>query len=245
MRSMNNHSTVAPGTSTVKRLVVLVSGSGTNLQAIIDCIEAGSLPNCEISAVISNRPNAFALTRAQQHGIQATCLDHTAFSSRAAYDQALADLVAKSSPDFIILAGFMRILTPSFIEPFIGKIVNIHPSLLPKHKGLHTHRSALEQGDHQHGCSVHFVTVDLDSGPILAQASFVISEALHAAPHDAESPEQLLKQQVQQLEYQLYPATIRWLVQDRFRWDLDNNRLYFDEKPLPLSGKQLEKVAIA
>jgi len=237
---MSSITSCSTPTSRVKRLVVLVSGNGSNLQAIIDGIETGAIPHCEISAVISNRPTAGGLIRAQQHGITTECLDHTLFTSRTEYDQALAVQVAAYHPDFIILAGFMRILTDHFIEPFIGKIVNIHPSLLPKHKGLNTHQSALAQQDNEHGCSVHFVTLDLDSGPILAQASFPITEALLAAAHEAgQSSVDCLKQQVQQLEHHLYPACINWLVQGRFRWHLDNNRLYFDEQPLPPTGKQL------
>ncbi len=209
-----------------KRLVVLISGSGTNLQAIIDGIADGTIPNTTISAVISNRPHVGGLARAAAAGIKTETLDHTQYHCREAYDRALVKMVQQHQPDYIILAGFMRILTQHFIETFLGKTVNIHPSLLPNHKGLHTHRAVYQQRDQKHGCSVHFVTLDLDSGPIIGQASFDVQDTLfHLSENDAIES---LRREVQRLEHQLYPTCVQWLVGDRLYWDPEKNRLLFD-----------------
>ncbi len=233
----------APTKKPLKRLVILISGSGTNLQAIIDALEAGKLGEAEIAAVISNRPGVGGLERAARHHIPTLVIDHTTVEGREAYDQTLAAAVADLKPDWVILAGFMRILTRHFIEPFLGKIINIHPSLLPKHKGLHTHLKAIQEGDRHHGCSVHFVTLDLDSGPVIGQSSLPIAEALTHDAQTATSEQQKHEQQAQQLqlavqklEHKLYPECILWLVQERLRWDQDNNQVYLDGAQLPISG---------
>ena len=156
-------------TTAKPRLCVLISGNGSNLQAMIDSIEAGQL-QAEIVAVISNRPGVFGLERAVKAGIPAHCLDHKDFSDRNEFDAKLQSLIDSFSPDGVVLAGFMRILTPEFVEHFSGKLLNIHPSLLPKYKGLHTHQRAIDNGDKEHGVSVHFVTPELDGGPVIIQS---------------------------------------------------------------------------
>ena len=154
-------------------LVVLIAGSGSNLQAIIDAIEQGEL-NARIRAVISNRPDALGLQRAQQHGIEAIALDHTQFDCRANFDARLQQEIDALRPDLIVLAGYMRILTEGFIEHFAPNMLNIHPSLLPKYQGLNTHQRALDNGDDLHGISIHVVTPELDSGPVILQGHFAI-----------------------------------------------------------------------
>ncbi len=153
------------------RVVVLVSGRGSNLQALLDARQ--SLP-IEMVEVISNRPGVLALERAERAGVPATVLDHTAFAGREAFDQALGDHLQALQPDLVVLAGFMRILTPAFVRRFLGRMINLHPSLLPKYPGLHTHRRALEAGDREAGASIHFVTEELDGGPVIMQARVAI-----------------------------------------------------------------------
>jgi phosphoribosylglycinamide formyltransferase-1 len=151
------------------RLAVLISGSGTNLQAIMDAREHGSL-DVEIAVVFSNRANAAGLERASQAGIPTATLDHRDYPSREEFDQAMIDLLTPYAPDTVVLAGFMRILSSVFVRHYAGRLINIHPSLLPKYRGLNTHARALEAGDSEHGCSIHFVTEELDGGPLIAQA---------------------------------------------------------------------------
>jgi phosphoribosylglycinamide formyltransferase-1 len=151
------------------RLVVLISGGGSNLQAFIDAAVDPAYP-CEVVAVISNRAGVFGLERAARAGIPAEVLDHTAFASRDAFDTALAGRIDAHAPDIVILAGFMRILTPSFVARYDGRLLNIHPSLLPKYPGLHTHQRAIDAGDAEAGATVHLVTEELDGGPVILQA---------------------------------------------------------------------------
>jgi phosphoribosylglycinamide formyltransferase-1 len=151
------------------RLVVLISGGGSNLQAFIDAAADPAYP-CEVVAVISNRAGVFGLERAARAGIPAEVLDHTAFASRDAFDAALADRIDAYAPDLVILAGFMRILTPGFVRRYAGRLLNIHPSLLPKYPGLHTHQRAIDAGDAEAGATVHLVTEELDGGPVILQA---------------------------------------------------------------------------
>ncbi len=153
------------------RVVVLVSGRGSNLQALLDARER--LP-IELLEVISNRPGVQALHRAEQAGVPATVLDHTGYSSREAFDQALGDHLEALQPDLIVLAGFMRILTPAFVRRFRGRMINLHPSLLPKYPGLHTHQRALDAGDREAGASIHLVTEELDGGPVIMQARVAV-----------------------------------------------------------------------
>lgn len=201
-------------------LVVLISGSGSNLQAIIDAIENGQL-NAKISAVISNRPDAYGLFRARQHDIPAISLDHKQFASRDLFDQRLQHEIESFQPDLIILAGYMRILTTQFINAFSPKILNIHPSLLPKYQGLNTHQRALDNNDSQHGVSIHIVTPELDSGPVIVQGKFTI---------ETEDTSTSLQQKAHRLEHQMYPLVIKWLSEQRLQ--LNQGLPVFDEKPV-------------
>ncbi|MHB1229979.1 MAG: phosphoribosylglycinamide formyltransferase [Halothiobacillus sp.] len=184
------------------RVCVLVSGNGSNLQAMIDACARGSVA-ADIVQVISNRPDAFGLVRAQNTGIPTAILDHKNFPDRAGFDAALADLIGQSQPHWVILAGFMRILTPEFVQRFLGKLINIHPSLLPKYPGLNTHARALEAGDVQHGATVHFVTPTVDAGPVIIQGVLTIQ------PHESLGS---LKARVHRLEHQIYPVALAALV---------------------------------
>ncbi len=213
-------------THTPCRVVVLISGSGSNLQAIIDAVAAQSLP-AEIVCVMSNRPAAGGLQRAQKAGIPTDVLDHTDYAERRDYDAALIERIDPLKPDLIVLAGFMRILTDEFVRHYWGRLVNIHPSLLPAYRGLNTHARALADRQSHHGCSVHYVIPALDAGPVIAQAQVAI------APN--ETAEQL-QQRVQHREHQLYPEVIRWIAQGRVA--LIDKQVMLDGKPL-LSPVQL------
>jgi len=183
----------------LSQIVVLISGSGSNLQAIIDKIELGVL-NAEITAVISNVAGVKGLERAQKHQIPNHVIAHGDFDSREAFDSKLQSVIDEINPDLIVLAGFMRILSPAFAKHFRGKMLNIHPSLLPKYPGLHTHQRALDAGDAEHGTTIHFVTEELDGGPVVHQRKFPIEETDTA---------ETLFAKVQQLEHQMYPEVIK------------------------------------
>jgi phosphoribosylglycinamide formyltransferase-1 len=200
-------------------LVVLISGSGSNLQAIIDGA-AADLP-VEIRAVISNREDAYGLERARQAGIQTRILDHNEFDDRESYDQSLGDMIEEYRPGLVILAGFMRILTPELVKRFHGRMFNIHPSLLPKYRGLHTHQRALEAGEKIHGASVHFVTEELDGGPLIIQAQVPI-----LVDDDPDS----LAARVLKQEHIIYPQAIRMFAEGSLR--LDGDVVYHAGKPL-------------
>ena len=186
-------------------VVVLLSGTGGNLQAMIDSFQDSSSP-VRIRAVISNRADAYGLERARNAGIETRVLDHTTYEGRDAFDTALIELIDSFAPKLVVLAGFMRILTPGFVRHYHGRLLNIHPSLLPAYKGLHTHQRVLEAGDTVHGCSVHFVTEELDGGPLVVQA--VISVELHDTPAT-------LAQRVHTQEHLIYPLAIRWFAEGR------------------------------
>ncbi|MEL6722013.1 MAG: phosphoribosylglycinamide formyltransferase [Pseudomonadota bacterium] len=187
------------------RLVVLISGSGTNLQAILDACQAGWL-QAQVVAVISNRSGAYGLQRAADAGIPHQVIDHTGFADRAAFDQVLAQHICAYAPDLILLAGFMRVLTPDFVTQFAGRLLNIHPSLLPAFPGLRTHQRALEAGVTRHGASVHFVTPALDGGPVIAQAEVPVLPTDDVAQ---------LAARVLTAEHQLYPVVVQWFVAGR------------------------------
>ncbi|ALM90695.1 phosphoribosylglycinamide formyltransferase [Alteromonas stellipolaris] len=206
------------------KLCVLISGNGSNLQAIIDNISAEKL-DAEICGVISNRPNAYGLTRAQEAGIKAISLDHMQHDSRESYDKALQAEIESLNPDYIVLAGFMRILTPEFVNTFSGKLVNIHPSLLPKYKGLNTHQQAIDNGDEEHGVSVHFVTPELDGGPVIIQSRVPVFEDDTAVD---------LADRVQEQERRIYPLVLSWFSAGRLK--MVNNKAILDEQELPESG---------
>jgi phosphoribosylglycinamide formyltransferase-1 len=186
-------------------VVVLLSGTGGNLQAMIDSFQNEAGP-ARIRAVISNRAEAFGLERAQNAGIETRVLDHKAYEGREAFDAALIEQIDAFKPKLVVLAGFMRILTANFVRHYHGRLLNIHPSLLPLYKGLHTHQRVLEAGDLTHGCSVHFVTEELDGGPLVVQA--VVS----VEPDDSPAT---LAQRVHAQEHQIYPLAIRWFAEGR------------------------------
>jgi phosphoribosylglycinamide formyltransferase-1 len=186
-------------------VVVLLSGTGGNLQAMIDSLQDGTSP-ARICAVISNRAEAFGLERAQKAGIQTRVLDHTAYEGREAFDAALIEQIDAFRPRLVVLAGFMRILTANFVRHYQGRLLNIHPSLLPLYKGLHTHQRVLEAGDAEHGCSVHFVTEELDGGPLVVQA---------VVPVEPDDSPATLAQRVHAQEHQIYPLAIRWFAEGR------------------------------
>ena len=200
-------------------LVVLISGSGSNLQAIIDGASK-DLP-VEIRAVVSNQADAYGLERARQAGIQTAVLSHKAFPDRESYDRALGELIDGYQPGLVVLAGFMRILTPALVSRFHGRMLNIHPSLLPKYRGLHTHRRALEAGEREHGASVHFVTEELDGGPLILQAVVPVME---------DDDEATLAARVLTREHVIYPTVIRWFAEGRLR--LENHQVILDGSPL-------------
>lgn len=206
------------------RIVVLISGSGTNLQAIIDACENNDFPG-EVVAVFSNKPDVFGLTRAENSAIPANTLSHKDFVTREDYDKALMTSIDAYSPDLIVLAGFMRILTPAFVQHFQGKLLNIHPSLLPKYQGLHTHQRAIDAGDKEHGVSVHFVTEELDGGPVVLQAKVPVfsgdtSEDLAARVHEQ--------------EHRIYPLVVKWFCQKRL--SMKDEKAILDNKILTVSG---------
>jgi phosphoribosylglycinamide formyltransferase-1 len=216
-------------------LVVLISGSGSNLQALIDA--AGHDLPVEIRAVISNEADAFGLDRARRAGIEARVLSHREFASREAYDEALAELVDGFEPRLVVLAGFMRILTHAFVAHYRGRILNIHPSLLPKFPGLHTHRRALERRETIHGASVHFVTDELDGGPVVLQARVPVEAG--------DDPERLAARVLKQ-EHRIYPMVVRWFAEGRLRLDEDG-RPRLDGRPFahPLLLEELPPSQVA
>lgn len=197
----------------MKRIVILISGRGSNMEAIL----AAKLP-IEIAAVISNEPAAKGLATAQAHGVATAVVAHKAFASREAFDAALDAEISRYKPDFIVLAGFMRVLTAGLVTRYLGRMINIHPSLLPLFTGLHTHQRALDAGVRVHGCTVHFVTPGLDSGPIIAQA---------AVPVLADDTEDTLAARVLTQEHRIYPQALRWLADGRVRM-ADGKTLWSD-----------------
>ena len=197
----------------MKRIVILISGRGSNMEAIL----SARLP-VHIAAVISNEPTAKGLATAQSHNIPTAVVPHRAFTNRETFDAALAMEINRYQADLIVLAGFMRVLTEEFVVRYLGRMINIHPSLLPSFTGLHTHQRALEAGVRLHGCTVHFVTPGLDSGPIIAQA---------AVPVLADDTEDTLATRVLAEEHRIYPQAIRWLCEGRVKL-ADDTVVYAD-----------------
>lgn len=187
------------------RAVVLISGGGSNLQAFIDQIENDDLP-LEISLVLSNVADAYGLQRADQAGIASACIDHRAFESRLEFDRALMAAIDEHAPGLVILAGFMRILTREFVEHYSERLINIHPSLLPKYPGTNTHQRVLDAGDRWHGASIHFVVPEVDAGPIILQGRIAVNA--NDTPED-------LQQRIHKIEHKLYPLAARWFAQQR------------------------------
>lgn len=202
------------------RIVVLISGRGSNFRAIAEATH----PNVEIAAVISNRPDAAGLVYAKEKGITAEVVDHKQYKSRESFDQVLQQRIDTYHADLVVLAGFMRILSAPFIVHYQGRLLNIHPSLLPKYKGLHTHRRALEAGDKEHGVSVHFVTEDLDAGPVIAQARIQIH---------ADDTEDSLAQRLLVEEHRLYPKVVQWIAEQRVK--IEAGKVLLDNQPVDLS----------
>lgn len=210
-----------------KRIVVMISGSGSNLQAIIDAIAGGHI-NGRIAAVLSNKADVFGLERAEKAGIPQIVIDHKGFEDRESFDAAMIEAMDAYQPDLIVMAGFMRILSAQFIQHYQGRMLNIHPSLLPKYKGLNTHQRAIEAGDKQHGCTVHFVTEELDGGPLAIQAPIDI-----LADDTADS----LQQRVHSAEHKIYPLAVEWFCADRLQHSA-SGQVQLDDSILPSEGYQ-------
>ena len=187
------------------KAVILISGSGSNLQAFIDQVKQERL-DIDIALVVSNKENAYGLERAQLANIPTACINHKDFSSRLLFDQALIKEIDQHSPDIVILAGFMRILTSEFVEHFENRLINIHPSLLPKYPGTNTHQRALDAKDEWHGASIHFVVTEVDAGPIILQGRMPINQ------HDTADT---LQQRIHKIEHQIYPLAVKWLSEKR------------------------------
>ncbi len=208
----------------MKKLVVLISGNGSNLQSILDACTSGRI-NGSVAAVFSNKASAFGLTRAQQAGIPAHALAATDYPDREAFDRQLMQEIDAYAPDLVVLAGYMRILSSAFVAHYHDRLLNIHPSLLPKYPGLHTHRQALANGDTEHGTSVHFVTEELDGGPVILQAR---------VPVFAEDTEADVIARVQHQEHAIYPLVIGWFIDGRLQ--MREGAAWLDGAPLPAHG---------
>ena len=201
-------------------IAILISGRGSNMRVIVERAAAGTLP-VDVRVVVSDKPSAEGLSLAADMNIATRVLEPRNFPDRPAYDRALVALLAQYQPQLVVLAGFMRILTPQFIGAFAGRMLNVHPSLLPKYPGLHTHRRCLEAGDAAHGASIHFVTEQLDGGPVILQAEVPV------LPGDTETT---LSARVQQAEHRIYPQAIDWFARGRLL--LQDGRAWLDGKPL-------------
>lgn len=208
----------------MKKIVVLISGSGTNLQAIIDACQNRHI-NAKICAVISNKANAYGLERAKTAKIPTALFLRKDYADNLTMDNAIADYIESVEADLIVLAGYMKILSAAFTRRFLGKIMNIHPSLLPKYPGLNTYQRALDAGEQEHGTTVHFVNEDVDAGAVILQAKVPIF-----ADDDIEDIEQRVKAQ----EIQIYPLVIQWFVENRLA--LIDGKAYLDNRPLPPNG---------
>lgn len=208
----------------MQRIVVLISGNGSNLQAIID--GCGSLiKKGKVVAVFSNKAEAYGLERARLANIDAHFIDPAAFESRVCFDAQLMKSIDEYQPDLVVLAGYMRILSDEFVSHYLGRMLNVHPSLLPKYPGLHTHQKAIDAGDQEHGTSVHFVTPELDGGPVILQAK---------VPVFSDDTAETLNQRVQSQEYDIYPLTINWFVEGRLK--MVDNRAVLDGLELDDAG---------
>lgn len=212
-----------------KRIVVLISGSGSNLQAIMDAVDAGQISG-QIEAVLSNKADAYGLERARRSNIPALVLNHKDFESRELFDLAMIEKIDQYKPDLIVLAGFMRILSAHFVRHYQGRMINIHPSLLPKYKGLHTHQRAIDAGDLEHGCTVHFVTEELDGGPLAVQGKVSI---------DPDDSAESLQGKIHKIEHKIYPLAVEWICSERLKWTPDG--IILDNKPLALQGYQFHQ----
>ncbi|WP_070962604.1 phosphoribosylglycinamide formyltransferase [Vibrio sonorensis] len=208
----------------MKNIVVLVSGNGSNLQAIIDACET-SIDKGKVVAVFSNKATAYALERASKAGAAAISLDPKDFDTRDAFDHELMKQMDEYQPHLVILAGYMRILSGEFVRHYLGRMINIHPSLLPKYPGLNTYQRAIHAGDEEHGTSVHFVTEQLDGGPVILQAKVPIFE---------EDTVDTLTERVQAQEHRIYPLVAKWFVEDRL--EMKAGKAFLDGKQLGIHG---------
>jgi phosphoribosylglycinamide formyltransferase 1 len=206
-------------------VVVLISGNGTNLQALIDSSVSS---NYKIAAVISNKSDAFGLVRAERANIPTAFIDHRDYQSREQFDLALIKSIDSFSPDLIVLAGFMRILSPTFVQHYQAKILNIHPSLLPAYRGTDTHQRVLDAGEKEHGVSVHFVTEELDGGPVIAR------EKIKIEPNDSV---ETLAEKVHAKEHIIYPKVVSWFAAGRLH--MQTNKAYLDHDLLPETGIEI------
>ncbi|MFJ2976699.1 phosphoribosylglycinamide formyltransferase [Kluyvera sp. NPDC087067] len=213
----------------MKNIVVLISGNGSNLQAIIDACEQKRI-NGTIRAVFSNKAEAFGLVRARDAGIPAHALAASQFASREAFDRELMQEIDAYAPDVVVLAGYMRILSADFVAHYQGRLLNIHPSLLPKYPGLHTHRQALDNGDAEHGTSVHFVTEELDGGPVILQAKVPVFDG---------DDEEEITARVQVQEHAIYPLVVGWFLDGRLK--MQDNHAWIDGVKLPPAGYAAEE----
>jgi len=213
----------------MKNIVVLISGNGSNLQAIIDACKQKKI-NGTLRAVFSNKADAFGLERAREAGIAAHALSASQFASREAFDRELVQEIDAYAPDVVVLAGYMRILRPAFVAHYAGRLLNIHPSLLPKYPGLNTHRQVLENGDAEHGTSVHFVTDELDGGPVILQAKVPVFEG---------DSEEDVTARVQAQEHAIYPLVVSWFVDGRLA--MRDGTAWLDGSPLPPQGHAAEE----
>ena len=207
------------------QLVILISGSGSNLQSFIDAA-ASNILEADIAAVVCNRPGALGLDRATKSDIATELVDHTDYDNRESFDAELIKRIDNYEPDLVILAGFMRILTPGFVNHYRGKLLNIHPSLLPKYPGLHTHQRAIDAGDNEAGATVHFVTEELDGGPAIIQSAVAIQ------PDDTADD---LAKRILVEEHKIYPLAAQWFAEGRLT--LNANKAQLDGKQLPDSGQ--------
>lgn len=205
----------------MKSIVILISGRGSNMEAIV----RSALPGGGVAAVISNRPGAAGLAFAREQGIPTAVVDHTAYPDRERFDAELARCIDGFAPDLVVLAGFMRVLTDRFVEHYAGRLVNIHPSLLPAFPGLHTHRRALEAGVRVHGATVHFVTPALDCGPVIIQAAVPVLDG---------DDEAALAARVLAREHRIYPQAVRWFLEGRLK--VDGNRVRIAQTLAPGEG---------
>ena len=207
-----------------KRIVILISGRGSNMQSLLAASREGLLGG-DVALVVSNRPAAGGLDSAREAGIDTALIDHKLYPERAQFDRELAAVVGSVQPDLVVLAGFMRILTPHFVDAFRDRLVNIHPSLLPLYPGLHTHQRAIDQGDSHGGATVHYVTGELDGGPAIIQARVPIE------PNDTADS---LAARVLITEHQIYPVAVAWHLNDRLT--LDGETVSLDGQALPATG---------
>jgi phosphoribosylglycinamide formyltransferase 1 len=203
----------------MKKIVILISGRGSNMQAIVRAAQAEQWP-ANIAAVVSNKVDAAGLAFAAEHGIATAVVPNKEYPTRDAFDTALRETIDRYSPDLVVLAGFMRILTPAFVDHYAGRLLNIHPSLLPSFTGLDTHQRALDAGVKLHGATVHFVTAELDHGPIVAQAAVMVRD---------DDTEDTLSTRVLEQEHIIYPRAVRWFVEGKLT--IDGNRVHIKETP--------------